>query len=231
MDRWNLQRTSWARFAGALPFFLMAAAVCLLCTYIAYGFIVVFTFEAGFDWIHFALGISSFLFAVLFAFICFLLVRDSFSQVVVTSRGIEQRRFGKCRQFITWDELAETGIALEKWTVRGGPFRCLYFADRRFDEFERAVIDESHDKTKGGRVIKVPCRGIQNEDALRRICPISVPVTQKTQNITLDLLAYRRDRNSDGSWGSVEADNLHDAGEVVQRYRMLQKERNKRRRH
>ena len=231
MNRWILRRPSWVRFAGCLPFFLIAAAVCLLCTYIAYVFTAKFAFDAGFDWIHFAIGILIFLFAVIFAFICFGIVQDCFSQVVVTSQGIEQRQFGKSQCFLPWDELAETGIALEKWTVRGGPDRCLYFADRHLDEFERAVIDVSLDKPKGGRIIKVACKGIQNEDALKRICPISIPVTQKPQNIKLNLPAYRRARNSDESWGCVEVANLPDAGEVVYRFRMLQQEHNKQHRH
>ena len=230
MNKWNLRRPSWLRFAAYLPAFLMAAVMVPFLACEAYVYTVKFAFAGGFDWLHFTVGILSFLFAILFAVICYGLVQECFSQVVVTGEGVEQRQFGKCRLFLPWDELAETGVALEKWTVRGGPDRCLYFADRHLDEFEQAAIDESLDKTREGRIVKVACRGHQNEDALKRLCPLPIPSTRKPQDIRDNLPAYRRERNSDGSWGSAEAAILPDAGEVVDRLRMLQRERSKRRR-
>lgn len=234
MEKWILRRHIWLRLLNSLPFIFLSATACLLCANVAFVFMTKYAFGVGFDWLHFAVGVFSLLFAVLFAFICFLIVQDGFSQVAFTSQGIEQRQYGKRLCFIPWDELAETGIALEKWTVRGGPYRCIYFADRHLDEYERVAIDEILDQTKkgkGGKLIKVACKGIQNEDVLKSICPIPIPMTQKPQNIKLNLLSYRRDRNTDGSWKNAETDILPDAGKMMDSFRLLQKEKNKRHRH
>ena len=230
MKAYILRRPCWLRLAGRLPFFLMAAAVCLLCANIAYVFTVHFAFDAGFDPLHFAVGLVLLFFAVIFAFICFGLVKDCFSQIVVTAQGIERRQFGQRQCFLPWDELAETGVALERWTVKGGPDRCLYFADRQLDEMERAVIDEGLDPAKGGRIITVSCKELQNEEALRRFSPLPIPATRKPQNVKRDLPAWRRCRHPDGSWGEAEAAILPDAGELVQRFRMQKRERGQRRR-
>ena len=229
MEEWNLRRHSWLRFLGMLPFLLLSSAVCLLCANIAYVFMAQYAFGTGIDWLSFICGLLLFLFAVLFAFISFGLVRDSFSQVVFSSQGIEQRRFGKSICFLPWDELAETGIALEKWTVKNGPHRCLYFADWHLDELERADIDKTLDDAKyakGGKLVKVPCKGIQNEEVLKRICPVPIPSTQKYQDIKHNLHSYRRDRNADGSWGNSEMDTLPDAKKIVRSFRILQRENN-----
>lgn len=230
MEEWNLRRHTWLRFLGMLPFLLLSSAVCLLCANIAYVFMAQYAFGTGIDWLSFICGLLLFLFAVLFAFISFGLVRESFSQVVFSSQGVEQRRFGKSLCFLPWDKLAETGIALEKWTTKSGPHRCLYFADWHLDEFERAAIDETLDDgkhAKGGKLVKVPCKGIQNEEILKRICPVPIPSTQKTHDIKQNLHSYRRARNADGSWGNPEMVTLPDANKIVHRYRILQRENKK----
>ena len=193
MEEWILRRHSWLRFLGLLPFLLLSSAVCLLCANIAYVFMAKYAFDTGIDWLSFISGLLLFLFAVLFAFISFGLVRESFSQVVFSSQGIEQRRFGKSLCFLPWDELEETGIALEKWTAMSGPHRCLYFADWHLDEFERAVMDRTLDDAKhakAGKLVKVPCKGIQNEEILKRICPLPIPSTQKPHDIKQNLHSY-----------------------------------------
>ncbi len=226
MERWILRRPSWLRFLGLLPIFLLAAAVCLTCANLAYYFLVKIAVDTGFGWLHFFIGLLAFFFAILFALICFFVVRDSFSQVFFSPQGIEQRRFGKCLCHLPWDELAELGIALEKWTVKGGPIPCLYFADRQLDELERAVIDEAIDDRKhsaGGKWIRVACKGLQNEDKLKEFCPLPVPSTRKPQDIKQNLLSFRRSRNTDGSWGEPETVILLDAGKIVHSFRMQQR--------
>ena len=232
MDMWTLLRPVWQRLLFLLLPILFFAAVCLFCANLAYVYITDYAFDAGSNWFYFIAGILLFCLAAVFAFGCFGFVRRAFSLVVFTPQGIEQRCFGKCLCFLPWDELAETGIALENWILRGGPDRCLYFADRHLDDTERASIDQAidaFDKPKNGKLIKVTCRGLQNEDLLREYCPVPIPETQKPQDIKRDLRSYRRDRNEDGSWGEARMTCLPDAVKTLRRFKALQQENKKQR--
>ena len=231
MEEYILRRQVWLRFLISLPFIVFVAAVSLFGLYITYVFLT-WAFGEVFDWLHFFVSILILPFAILFAVLCFMLVQDSFSQVVFSSKGIEQKRFGKCVCFLPWDELAETGITL----VNGNKefSRYLYFADWHLDEIKRSFINATiygAENSQSGKLIIVDCAGIQNEGILRRICPVPIPSTRKPQDIMKDLISYRRDRNEDGLWTESKMTVIPDARKIGHDYRILQRENNRRRRH
>ncbi len=226
METWSLQQPSWLRFLKLLPFFLLALATSLACACVGVGLLVKYAFAAGFDWLHFLIGLLGLIIALLFGFVCLWIVRDSFSQVIFSSQAIERRVFGKTHCLILWDELEEIGIALERWIVRGGPYRCLYFANRNLDETERAAIDEAFDKAKGGLMIRVPCKGLQNEEKLKEFCPLPLPSVHEPRSGKYALLSYRRSKSNLAAWNAPESVILPDAKKIVSRFREPQHQGN-----
>lgn len=220
-ERWELLRPSWRRVLRTLPLTIWTGGVCLFsvwfCFFLVSEFISEIARGAGFDWVLFLLSLYCPVFIVLpFGYLCFSIIRDCCSMVAVTPQGIEQTRFGKRYRYIPWDELAEAGIIIDHWgrTI----YRCFCFSDRHLGEFERVNFQSAFDRKKDGRMILISGDKLQNEDALRRLCPIPIPLFNKPQvSRYIDLVSYRRTRKPDGSWGEAEMDVLADADGVQKR--------------
>lgn len=224
MNQWSLRRPCWLRVMVRLPLILIAAAVCVFCAYMAYCYIVLNVFQDKLEWYYILLGILTLLFSILFAAVCFGLILDGFTQVSLTRQGIETRRFFWSGKRIDWGDLSETGIGLENWSVKNGPFRCLYFSDRPLEDIERAVIDNAHTDRKKGGLVWVRCDGIQNTEALKQLCPLPIPEVKQTADISrYCLYTYRREKKKDGSWSDAKLNCLPDARKVVGCCRSLQR--------
>ena len=225
-ERWELLCPSWRRVLRTLPLTIWTGGLCLaggwICFFPVSEFISEIVHGSGFDWILFLFSfISPVLFVLPFGYFCFWIIRECCSMVTVTPQGIEQARFGKRYRYIPWDEVAEAGIIIDhtdKFLIR-----CFCFSDRHLGEFERVNFRFAFDRKKGGRMILVPGEKLQNEDALRCLCPIPIPLFNKPQvSRYIDLVSYRRTRNADGSWGETEIDVLGDASGVQKRFQKLQ---------
>ncbi len=203
MERWPLER----RGAKTLGFLFTCLAMLFLlygCVYVVTTFFRIAVFEKR-DYLLSAFAILLFvaLGVLVVAGLAYNTV-DSLSRVFITPRGVERRLFGKCRGFIPWDSLAETGIALE-WS-RTIAQRTLYFSDHPLEEAERIYFD-SYPSFKAGVPISVRCSHLKNLEKLIELCPLPIPPTDNSQGYQdrYDLPSYRRERDDRGNWGETTA--------------------------
>ena len=232
METHHLNRPVWLRFFAYLPFLLMAGGVCLFLVYLSYSFI--FTLEAneGMEWLQRIIGLLFLPFAVFFFFQCVILIINDFSQVTFSALGIKETRFGKQVAFISWDDLAETGIGL-MWGNKAVN-EVLYFSDRPLSEVERAIFNDCPEIKSDSHPIYVYCRGIQHLDILKEICPLPIPaeasrkVNKYGQYFTSEhfyITSFRRTRRPNGLWDEPELDYFPNPAWVARKHSLNKRKR------
>ncbi len=144
-------------------------------------------------------GIVELLFAVMFACLSLYYIIDAFTQFAVDEQGITKRVFGQKVSAITWDALVEVGIALEYH--KGRFSRKLYFSQRHLSDLERCRCATFDTARPGMITFFIDCDEVCHLEALASYCPLPVPPPEVHRIIRYDIVTYRRERLSDGTWG------------------------------
>lgn len=217
MERYSLLEPQWRRVWYILLPLCMAGSVSILMGWMDIE-VIIELIQGEIDWLTFWVTLlSSVPFSILFAFLTFWTLRDCFTTVYFSAEGIEQLVFGKLRCFITWDELAEVGIATKYH--KGHPRFILYFADRPLEDTERVDFSISFRDEKNTRMIQPNDIDLKKLEELKAFCPLTVPPIPSHKEKKHRLLSYRRSRLPDGTWGEPHLHGIPDARQTLIRFR------------
>ena len=152
--------------------------------------------------------------ALLFALMLFWQVRENLVKVEISAEGITLKIPVSSVISIPWGELAECGLAIERW--REDPIRCLYFSDHTLKESQRVSMGSTEFLRESG-LIAVSCVGLQNMEKLAELCPLPIPSMQFTDVSKYELTSYYRERELDGSWGEAKMKLILHADKVAEK--------------